>query len=178
MREPILIGYFAKDRASAPSGFRPNSVREICSVSGCIASQPDDWIDEWKHNDWFVFDEPEVARQIAEKSVPAPVTYAYLVLPVRFDPTGEEVDLRIEGANPAPRPSSFLRLGFDVASRSITPEFECSPLSCNELAVEVPVNSMCLIETLPTAIEFARRCASEQPEPGSYFVIEVWRQRS
>ena len=54
--------------------------------------------------------------------------------------------------------------------------FECSPLSCNGLATEVPVNRACLLDSLEEAVALARRCAREQPEPGSYFVVEVWRE--
>jgi hypothetical protein len=112
-----------------------------------------------------VFDSPEVAREIAAKRVSNPIVYAY------------RVPLASEGVNPSPLPSSFERIGFDVARRSFTPQFECSPLSCNGMAQEVAVNEQCLLDSLPTAVEFARRCAREQPEPGSYFVIEVWRER-
>src|SRR5262249_22176796 len=69
---------------------------------------------------------PELSREIAARDVSHPVTYAYRVLPLQCEPTGEEKPLTIEGVDPVPLPRSFIRLGFDVASRSFTPEFECS----------------------------------------------------
>jgi hypothetical protein len=74
-----------------------------------------------------------------------------------------------------PIPGSFVSLGFDVANKTYSPFFECSPLSCNGMAEEVPVNRSCLIETLEDAIAFAERCAREEPEPGPYYVLEVLR---
>jgi hypothetical protein len=70
----------------------------------------------------------------------------------------------------------YRQLGWDVASKSYSPEFEGSPLSCNGMATEVQVNGACLLNSLEAAIALARRCAREQPEPGNYFVVEVWRE--
>ena len=75
-----------------------------------------------------------------------------------------------------PIPPFFERLGWDVASRSFTPGFECSPLSCNGLATDTGINEFCLLKSEEEAVAFARRCAAEQPEPGTYFVIEIWRE--
>ena len=175
MSLPALIGYTAKRITPRPEKFEPDTVIEIASVSNCIAERPTGWLEQWKHNEWFVYDTPDLARQVA-RNVGAfdwPIV-AYFVLPVRFDPVGE-VPLHIP-TTATPLPSYFERLGWDVVSKSITPEFECSPLSCNGLAIDMPVNSVCLLSSVDEAIALARRCAHEQPEPGSYFVVEVWRE--
>jgi hypothetical protein len=174
--EPILLGYFAKQRAATASDLHiPATVNEIASVSGCIARKPDDWINHWKHNNWFVFDSPQDALSVAE-GVRDVRLYAYSVLPVEFTPEGEH-EFSIVGVAPTPLSDEFEQLGFDVASRSVAPEFECSPLSCNGLAGEVAVNEFCLIGSLAEALSFARRCAIEQPEPGIYFVIGIHASR-
>lgn len=85
---------------------------------------------------------------------------------------GEAYDVNV---SPEPIPESFRVIGYDVVSRDLSCTFACSPLSCNGLAQAVSVNTDCLLDTLDRAIEFAERCESEQPEPGSYYVIEVWR---
>ena len=171
----VLIGYTAKQPMPRSERFRPESVREIASVSECFAHRPDEWIYEWKHNDWFVYDTPELAHAIAVKlGAGAWPIDAYRVLPTRFTETGE-VPLEVQ-TGAAPIPPSFERLGWDVVSRSFSPEFECSPLSCNEMAAEIPVNEMCLLSSLHEAVAAARRFAREQPEPGDYFVVEVWRE--
>lgn len=170
--EPVLIGYFAKQRTPRPPDLDvPANVMEIASVSGCIAHQPDEWIQQWKHNDWFVFDSPDVALSVASGLHDVRV-YAYSVLPVVFTPVGDE-SLAITGVAPQPLSERFTLLGYDVASRSVTPEFECSPLSCNEMARETNVNEFCLLESIEAARIFAQRCAKEQPERGDYFVVAV-----
>ena len=76
---------------------------------------------------------------------------------------------------PEPLPAGFTTIGFDSASRSSVSglSLECSPLSCNGLAAELPVNEHCLFPTLDDAIAGAVRFAVEQPEPGDYYVVEV-----
>lgn len=56
--------------------------------------------------------------------------------------------------------------------------FECSPLSCNNMAKEFAVNRHCLVDDLDQAGSVAERFAVEEPEPGPYYVIEVWREGS
>ena len=145
--KPLLIGYFAKARTPAPIDLQvPAIVTEIASISGCIAQQPEEWIDQWKHNDWFVFDSPETALSIASEATEVRL-YAYSVVPILFTPGAEE-PLEVTGASPKPLSDRFELLGYDVVSRSVTPMFECSPLSCNGMAAETAVNQFCLIPSL------------------------------
>ncbi len=51
--------------------------------------------------------------------------------------------------------------------------FEHSPLSCNAMAAEYPVNTHCLLDDLGAAVAAAERFSIEQPEPGMYCVAEV-----
>jgi len=68
----------------------------------------------------------------------------------------------------------YRMIGCDAVSRSTGFNFECSPLSCNTLAADFPVNKYCLADTLPDEIEMALAFSKEQAEPGPYFVIEAW----
>ena len=81
---------------------------------------------------------------------------------------------------PASLDATFERLGYDLASRSQDNKFECSPLSCNDLAADVPVNRHCLLDDAESAFALAETLeVAGQPmrgEPGPYFVVEVWRQ--
>jgi hypothetical protein len=86
-----------------------------------------------------------------------------------------EEPLEIDVQNVEPLPASFVSLGFDVVNKTFSAFFECSPLSCNGMADEVPVNRFCLLATLTEAVTFAQRCAREEPEPGPFYVIEVLR---
>jgi hypothetical protein len=74
-----------------------------------------------------------------------------------------------------PLPASFVSLGFDAVSKSVASFFECSLLSCNSMAAEMPVNRFCLLDTLEEAMALAERCSRGEAEPGPYYVLEVLR---
>jgi hypothetical protein len=175
--KPELIGYFAKRRTLKPPFLGAPNVIEICSVSPCIAAPPHGWIEHWIHNDWYVYNSPDEARRIAKDDPDQGdfAIYAYGLWPVAFAEDTQPLEI---GVSPTALTEQFEHLGFDVVSRDMTPMFECSPLSCNSMASEVPANEYCLLSSLEEAEKFARRCAKEQPEPGTYFIVDVWRERS
>jgi hypothetical protein len=172
--EPKLVGYFPKQRTSVPDGYDLPGAEEIASVSECMASGPEGWVDLWKHNDAFLYNSPEQAWAV----VPIDDVANYHMHAYKFASRvygrdhAEPIEIQV---TPIEIPQSFVRLGYDVVSRDYSATFECSPLSCNAMAREVPVNEFCLFEDLASAVQFAERCAVEQPEPGSYLVVEVWR---
>lgn len=51
----VDAGYFAKVIEPTPDWLNCQSVREICSVSTCVSSGAEDWVDHWRHNElgWF-----------------------------------------------------------------------------------------------------------------------------
>ena len=175
--EFVLIGYFPKKVASRPAWLQAPAVREICSVSECIATGPEGWISRWAHNELWMYD----SEQLAESVIPAAAEadafrlYAYRLLPVLFR-AGAQEPLEVPRLTPHPLPATFASLGFDVVSRSVGTAFECSPLSCNGMATQFEVNEHCLVPTPEGAVEFARWCADEEPEPGPYVVVEVLRR--
>lgn len=170
-----LIGYFLK-RTTLPSGWDfPQSVAEICSVSDCINPAPDDWIERWLHNELGFFDSRDDARSMNVDPSKAWRLFAFRLLPVRFV-QGCREPLDIPALMVEPMSNDFVSLGFDVVSKSISAFFECSPLSCNGLASEVPVNRYCLLDTLAEAETVADRCSRDEPEPGPYYVLEALRE--
>jgi len=170
-----LVGYFLKG-TSLPSGcdWLPSSVVEICNVSHCHNPPPWGWIDKWWHNDFGFFNSRDDARTIFGNPPQGYRLFGYRLLSVRFDEERRE-PYTIPQLSVEPLSDRFVSLGFDVTSKSDS-HFECSPLSCNGMANEVPVNRSCLLDTLSEAESFAERCAREQPEPGQYFVVEVLRE--
>lgn len=173
-----LIGYFPKRRTPRPDWLAAPAVREICSVSGCMAEPPVGWIDHWAHNGLWVYDTPQLARSV----VPADqaeqfALFAYRLVP-RVYRDGESVPFDVSGVRPAPLPAAFESLGFDAVSRSVGTSFECSPLSCCNLAAELGANQWCLFDTLQGATAAAVAFSLKPPEPGPYVVIEVLRQRA
>jgi hypothetical protein len=172
-----LVGYFLKG-TSVPSGdWWPSSVVEVCSVSDCLNPVPWGWIDKWLHNDFGFFNSSNDARTIFGEPPQGYRLFGYRLLPMRFDEECRE-SFTIPQLSVEPLSDRFVSLGFDVTNKSDSIYFECSPLSCNGMANEVPVNRFCLLDTLPEAESFAERCAREQPEPGQYFVVEVLREES
>jgi len=170
-----LAGYFPKITA-VPEGFGgPPHLAEICSVSGCVNGEPEDWIQLWIHNDLFFFNSPDDARRASGDDHRFEI-FAYRVLEARF------VDGRREDWSPGdlaavkPLPAGYASIGFDAVSRYAGGAFDCSPLSCNYMWREYPVNKYCLVESLDTATAVAERCSQAgQAEPGPYFVFEVLR---
>ena len=172
---PTLIGYFPKKRVARPEWLDGTPVGEGCSVSECFAAGPKGWIDHWLHNEWSCFPTVEVARSVVPEGKTDFQILAYALLPVRFE-NGKAHDLEISVVNVEPLPATFRFLGYDVVSRSSSDGFECSPLSCNSMAQEIAVNDFCLINDIELAVSAARRFSIEQPEPGDYFVVQVFRE--
>ncbi len=173
---PLLIGYFPKRITPKPDWINAPAVIEICSVSGCIATAPENWIQHWTHNELWVYDTVAAARAVIPAGQEAQFAlYAYRIVPTIF-PEGVSNALEIP-VRPEPLAPGFSSLGFDVVSRSAGTNFECSPLSCCDLAADWNANQFCLLPDLDTAVAAARRFSVEQPEPGPYVVIEVLRER-
>jgi hypothetical protein len=172
-----LGGYFPKRvvPGSACLDDAP-SVVDICSVSHCISEPPDDWIDHWLHNPLGFFDSPDLAAQVIPPSGDGFTLFAYRVGTVRFDEGRPEVWIWPE-IDPEDR-GGYRSLGFDVVGTT-DPGFGVahSPLSCNGMAAEYPVNAHCLFDDLAVAVAAAEQFSIEQPEPGMYYIVEVLAPR-
>lgn len=175
----VLIGYFPKRYTPRPDGLDAPRVREICSVSECIASGPDGWLERWSHNDMWAYNSVREAWAVAlpEADASAWRMHAYRLLPVEFV-ASEHRPFEIPKLDVEALPANFESLGFDIVSRSNGALFECSPLSCNYLAEEATANEYCLMSTLADAVRVAGEFARGEPEPGPYFVIEVLRSNA
>lgn len=187
--DPILVGYIAKNAVAPPGGLALPGVDDICSVSTCIAAAPDGHLESWSHNGLCLFDTVEKAcRSIAGTANAQKFSvFAFKFLPEAYrapgtGATNDESGFELAGPRPncEPLPAGFAFLGYDCVQTDFSRKiagFGCSPLSCNGLAREIPVNRHCLIDGLNAAKAAARRFAGEQPEPGDYYVVEVWRQQ-
>jgi hypothetical protein len=170
-----LIGYFPKQTGVPEGWLIPSSnVAEVCSVSNCVNPAPEGWVEHWRHNDLGFYNTPGDAWSIVPVGASNFRLFAYRLLPIRYR-QGRAEPFEIVVPVIKPLADGFVSLGFDVANKTLTPFFECSPLSCNGMADEVAVNRFCLLATLDEAISFARRCALEEPEPGPFYVVEVLR---
>ena len=167
-----LAGYFPKP-AAVPDGW-PAAARvdEICSVSTCLNAPPAGWIHRWLHNELGFFNTRADARAVG----PGLALFAYRLWPFRFA-EGRLEALAVPHLAVEPLSADFVSLGFDAVSKSASSFFECSPLSCNTMAAEIPVNRFCLVDSRPEAAALAERFSRGNQEPGPYHVLEVLRER-
>ncbi|HEX7652642.1 MAG TPA: hypothetical protein VF607_03990 [Verrucomicrobiae bacterium] len=184
--DPILIGYFANTKRMADSRWIKNpAVIEFSNATehgpaileGGQEVEQVDWINEWKHNDMWVFDAPELAWSVVPVRLrPHYCLYAYRMLPVQYG-QGEAVPYAFPKIDPVPMGAGFEFLGWDVVSRYCDNVLECSPLLCNGVADKFSVNPYCLLESMAMAIQCAKEFFIDGAEPGPYAVIEVWREK-
>jgi hypothetical protein len=174
--ELVSAGYFPKRTLRRPDWLKAPGVVEICSVSTCISPGPESWIEAWKHNELGWYDSPDLAWAVVPREAEGFEVFAYSLAPVVFV-EGSARHLAPSLPAVTQRPACYEPVGFDAVSKSVSSFFECSPLSCNNMAAEVSVNRYCLIETFAEATAVAGRFSREQPEPGAYYVVEVWRCR-
>jgi hypothetical protein len=176
----IDAGYFPKRIELTPPTLNVPGVREICSVSDHISVGPNNWIERWLHNDFGWFNRIADAIGVIAPGQEAQFSlFAYRLLPDKFTTDGRVPVAIPENVCPEPIDDAFQSLGYDSVNKSMDSVlgFECSPLSCNLMAAEIPANEFCLFPDLKVAIAGAKRFAAEQPEPGDYFVIEVLKRR-
>jgi hypothetical protein len=173
------VGYFAKTLVRPPAGFGGPLVDFVCSVSDCdcVTRSPDGWIGRWLHNDLWLFDTLATLEQVIPVDRAADyLRYGLRTLPVSFD-EDRELPLDVSTVHPEPIPGRFVRLGFDLCSRSLGHGLECSPLSCNGMAAAGQVNRFCLVDTFDQALDLARLFGRQRPAPGPYVLLEVWADR-
>jgi hypothetical protein len=176
----IPIGYLAKQSVKRPEGFEDQipQVLDIYSVSSCVNEDFADYIGYWKHNGYWLFDSPELIREICnEHSIELGESRLFFY---------EAFELEFTGTTwrPfAPEPSVATNItlpnrkclkGYDVVTYSAGNSPECSPLSCNGLADELPTNSHCLIGTVEEAQRALDAGAFSHGEAGPYRILAVY----
>jgi hypothetical protein len=172
-----LAGYFPKRIALRDEWLKAPAVREVWSVSECISEGPPDWVSQWRHNDVWLFDTPELAESV----VPPGERGLYVVLGYRiwdrmFD-EGDELELDEDLPRLEEPAAGFESVGFDAVARLGTRNFGCSPLSCNGGAETFATNERCLFRTFDEAVAGAKAFSSGNWEPGPYWVVEVLAPR-
>src|SRR5581483_7859188 len=176
MRMLIPAGYMAKRIAASPGSLGP-CVADIYSASSCVSEEFADYIQYWKHNGYWLFDSPEIIRALASEhsiALEGMHLFYYEVYPLQFD--GEQwVRFSPEPSFPTDvqvPPTKQLE-GFDVVTFFAGNSHECSPLSCNSLAKDLPTNSHCLFESFETAKESLDTGRFTNCEPGPYRIFAV-----
>jgi hypothetical protein len=72
------------------------------------------------------------------------------------------------------KPTNARLAGYDVVSFSTGQGPGCSPLSCNSLAVKIPVNEECLFATFEDAKGALEAGKFDNSEPGPFRIVAVY----
>src|SRR5262249_3901659 len=64
----IPMGYMAKRISKKPDWLKAPQVIDVYSVGGCVSEDFVDYILFWMHNGYWLFDSPEIIRQIANEN--------------------------------------------------------------------------------------------------------------
>lgn len=175
---PVLAGYMPKRTLRGEEWMKGVPFHELCTVSKCMSTEPEGWIDLWIHNELWHFDTMAIARSVVPPAdLPSYDLYAFRIFPWTFR-EGECLALELPKVEAEPMDAAFEFLGHDTANTNYPPQLECSPLSCNYMWRHAAVNQRCLVDDLEAAINLALRFSIEKPEPGDYWVVEVWRHRA
>jgi len=163
------------------------AITEICNVSECIAKAPPDWESRWDFNDACCYNsESEALATVPASDDGKYELFAYRMFPFEFVKVRRRTldlpdafDLDMCPVVPELDLSGFRVIGYDVAGAPIGHlGFNCSPLSCNGMCGQFPVNRFCLIEDLETAFSVADEFGRIEPEPGPFYLYQVLRKRS
>jgi len=170
-------GYMAK-RVQPPVGFHVDGIRDVYSVSDCINNDFADYIQYWKHNGYWLFDSPEIIEAVAQDNqiqLKGTSLFYYEVYEQEFDgknwlPYHPEASLPTNVLVPSQKTFE----GFDVVTFFAHSSPECSPLSCNGMAGEIPTNDHCLLVSFEDAYSKISTGAFNQAEPGPYRIFAVY----
>jgi hypothetical protein len=175
-------GYMAKFVEKRPSKsidwLSKLDIHDIYSVSNCISNDFADYIKQWKHNGYWLFDSPTVIREVARDEavdLKNATLFYYEIHELQINarkwmPWNPEPSFTTHVEAPADKQLT----GFDVVTFYAQTSPECSPLSCNGLAKELPVNEHCLFDTFDEAERYLNEGAFKDCEPGPYRIFAVY----
>ncbi len=163
-----------------PDWLKTDAVWDVYSLSNCISEDFADYIDYWKHNGFWLFNSPEVIEELSTSEgidLSGTTLFYYEAYEYEFK------DNSTGWSTYAPEPSFETNVsvpaekhleGYDVATFCVHTSPECSPLSCNSLATDIPVNEHCLFNTFEEA-KYALDCGLfNNSEPGPYRIFAVY----
>lgn len=176
----IPVGFMYKKVAKRPDWLKAEAVTDIYSLSHCVSDDFADYINYWKHNGYWLFDSPQIIEEIAKNegiSLSGMTLFYYEAYEYEFD----EESKAWAGFTPEPSFVTDVRVpqnkqleGFDVTSFMVHTSPECSPLSCNSLATNIPVNEHCLFHTFEQAKDALESGLFDDSEPGPFRIFAVY----
>lgn len=176
----ISAGYMFKKVSIRPSWIKNKNVKNIFSVSSCCSDDFADYIDFWKHNGYWFFnnvsDMDEIIKSEGINRSKLTLFY-YEVFEDEYDEyekSWSRIAHEKSFVTDAVKPERKTLKGFDVVSFSQRTSPECSLLSCNSFADEISVNQHCLFETFSEAKKAIESDAFSEAEPGPYRIFSVY----
>ena len=175
----ISVGYLAKKVVQRPDWLDAPVVEDVYSVSSCTSPNFMDYIKFWRHNGFWLFDNPKIIQELSSANsidVESLTFFYYEVYEKEFNPERKQwLEFEPESFSTniiVPAEREFH--GYDVVSFSVGTNPECSPLSCNHLASKIKTNSHCLLETFEEATESLESGGFEKSEPGPFRIFAVY----
>lgn len=180
-------GYLLKRIVPPPAWLDAPGVEEVCSVTACVNDDVVDVASAWRHNGYGLANDVEELRaSAADLDTAEADLFFYTAYSRELESDGHSFaadDWRprrpvpsagvADAVRPPPGWPAIDALGFDVVVRG--DYLEHSPLSCNGVAKEIPVNRYALFDTLADAVAAIERGAFVGCEPGVYTVYGVYR---
>ncbi|MFC1833594.1 hypothetical protein ACFL2Q_02525 [Thermodesulfobacteriota bacterium] len=178
----IPIGYMAKRVSLRPDWLHAPGVEDIYSVSHCVS---DDFTEVCIHEDlnsyWF-FDSPSIIWKIAKAysiDMKGTKLFYYEMYELEFDHDENDqewlaISVTTERSSCVVEPDEKHLEGYDLATYYAGEYPECSPLSCNHMAQEIPTNRHCLLATFAEAKQYLEKGFFVDCEPGIYRIIAVY----
>jgi hypothetical protein len=177
----IPVGYMYKRVAVRPDWLKVvDTVHDVYSLCNCISDDFADYINYWKHNGYWLFNSPEVIEEIATNEnidLSDTTLFYYEAYEYEFDEKSNKWTVFTPEASFVTNvrvPMDKRLEGFDVATFFVHTSPECSPLSCNLLAAEIPVNEHCLFNTFEEAKEAIECGLFKNSEPGPYRIFAIY----
>jgi len=175
----ISAGYMYKKVESTPDWLEVENVVDIYSVSNCISKDFCNYINFWKHNGFWLFDNMELIETVASEkgiSLSKMTPFYYRIYPFQWvgpERKWEQFEPESSFSTNVIDPVDTKLEGFDLVSYNAQTSAECSPLSCNSLAQTIPVNKHCLLDIFETAKSTLESGDAIIGEPGPYRIFEV-----
>jgi hypothetical protein len=176
----IPVGYMAKCVTLKPDWLESAGVKWIHSISNHVSTDFCEYIQYWKHNGFWLFDSPDLIRDIAATEA-VDLSRSKFFYYEAYEQEYDEDTHAWNGFDPEQSfttevviPQSKELLGFDVVTFSCHTSPECSPLACNSLANQIPVNQYCLMESFEQAKQALEAGWFDHSEPGPFRIFAVY----
>ena len=176
----IPVGYMFKKVVARPDWLNAGAVLDVYSLSSCISETFGDYIKYWKHNGYWLFDSPDMIRDLAQNAaidLSGTTLFYYEVYENEFDEKSQAWSAFAPESSLATNvqvPEEKRLEGFDVTGFMCRTSPECSPLSCNSLATSIAVNQHCLFDTFAEAKQALESGFFNNSEPGPFRIFAVY----